>query len=330
MLKNQTSQPGLRRACLLILCAVALQACTVSGVGFLNNSWDGEIEPYTYPLKVQSGSIITVVSGDTLYSIARDHQIDFQALVAANGLKPPYDVMPGQSLKVPVANVHIVTKGETIFSLSALYKMETMTLAAMNDIEEPYDLTVGQTLLLPPTMKSKSVVAQTAGKAAVPKGSGWRLPSRSEKKLKVVNNSRGKKTKSVARSTPRGGGKFLWPAHGTIISTFGGKGGGKRNDGINIAMPSGTEILAASDGTVTYVGNEVKGFGQMVLIRHRSEWVTLYAHIGKVWVEKGEAVKRGQHIANAGQSGEAAEPQLHFELRRGKESYDPEKYLNMR
>lgn len=317
------------RACLLVMCVVTLQACTVSGAGFLNNNWDGPLEPYAYPLKDHSGSIITVVSGDTLYSIARAHQIDFQALVAANDLKPPYDVMPGQSLKVPVANVHVVTDGETIFSLSELYKMETMTLAAMNNIEEPYDLTVGQRLMLPPTMMSKSVVAQTADKTAVSKGSGWRLPSRSAKEPKVVKNSRGKKTKSIARSTPRGGGKFLWPAHGTIISTFGGKGSGKRNDGINIAMPVGTEILAASDGTVTYVGNEVKGYGQLVLIRHKAKWVTLYGHVGKIWVEKGEAVTRGQHIANAGQTGDAVEPQLHFELRRGKESYDPEKYLNM-
>lgn len=304
-----------------VICLIILQACTVSGAGFLTNNSDLGIEPYSYPLQENHASSIRVAEGDTLFSIAQNNQIDLQALIAVNGLKAPYDLTPGETLRVPGPNVHVVSAGETIFSISSAYNIDTMTLAAINDLYEPYNIQEGQKLQLPAGLQSRSVKA---------KGAGWRLASSEPGKAKPPKTSKGKKTKSVARATPRGGGKFLWPAHGTIISTFGGKGTGKHNDGINIALGMNSKIVASSDGTVSYVGNEVKGYGNLVLIRHRSNWVTAYAHMGDIWVVKGQAVERGQHIANAGQTGDADEPQLHFELRRGQKSYDPEQYLNMK
>lgn len=311
----------MRRAGIVLVCGLALQACTVSGAGFLTTNSDGSLEPYAYPLKQTTASSITVKEGDTLFSIAQNNQMDLAALIETNGLKEPYELTVGEVLRVPGPNLHVVGEGDTVFSISTTYNIDTMTLAAINNLYEPYDIKVGQKLQLPAGVQSKSVKS---------KGSGWRLGSSSKKKAKAAKTSKGKSTKSLARATPRGGGKFLWPTHGTIISTFGGKGSGKHNDGINIAVKMNSQILAANDGTVTYVGNEVRGYGNLVLIRHRSDWVTAYAHMSDVWVVEGQAVERGQHIANAGQSGDADRPQVHFELRRGQKTYDPEKYLNLK
>lgn len=121
--------------------------------------------------------------------------------------------------------------------------------------------------------------------------------------------------------------RFRWPARGRIISEFGPKPGGAHNDGINLALPEGTEIKAVEDGTVIYSGNELKGFGNLVLVRHDDGWVSAYAHNSSLMVKRGEAVQRGQTIAKAGSSGSVSQPQLHFELRRGNKPVDPMKYL---
>jgi murein DD-endopeptidase MepM/ murein hydrolase activator NlpD len=121
--------------------------------------------------------------------------------------------------------------------------------------------------------------------------------------------------------------EFRWPARGRVISGFGSKGPNGTNDGINIAVPEGTPVKAAEGGTVAYAGEEIKGYGKMVLIRHPNGYVSAYAHNGDLNVKRGDAVKRGQVIAKAGQTGNVTSPQLHFELRKGSEPIDPSKYL---
>lgn len=120
-----------------------------------------------------------------------------------------------------------------------------------------------------------------------------------------------------------GNPEFRWPAHGRIIQGF--KTGG--NDGINIAVPEGTSVKAAESGVVAYAGSEIKGFGNLVLIRHPNGYVSAYANNGDLQVHRGEQVKRGQTIAKSGQSGNVASPQLHFELRKGSTPVDPTRYL---
>ena len=117
--------------------------------------------------------------------------------------------------------------------------------------------------------------------------------------------------------------KFRWPARGRIIQGF--KSGG--NDGINIALPEGTSVRAAEDGKVAYAGSALKGYGNLVLIRHPNGFVTAYANNGELDVKSGDAVKRGQVIAKSGQTGDVSTPQLHFELRRGQTPVDPTNYL---
>ena len=119
-------------------------------------------------------------------------------------------------------------------------------------------------------------------------------------------------------------GEFRWPARGRVIAGFGANGG---NEGINIAVPEGTPVKAAEAGTVTYAGSEVKGYGNLVLIRHENGFVSAYAHNGSLSVKRGEQVKRGQVIATSGQTGNVTSPQLHFEIRKGATPVDPMKHL---
>jgi len=118
---------------------------------------------------------------------------------------------------------------------------------------------------------------------------------------------------------------FRWPARGRVISGYSGKGG---NEGINIAVPEGTPVKAAEGGTVAYAGSELKGYGNLVLIRHPNGYVSAYAHNGELKVKRGDTVKRGQVVASSGQSGNVSSPQLHFELRKGSAPVDPTPYLN--
>lgn len=122
--------------------------------------------------------------------------------------------------------------------------------------------------------------------------------------------------------------KFRWPVKGRVISNYGAKPSGGRNDGINIAVPEGTSVKAAENGVVAYAGNELKGYGNLVLIRHSNNWVTAYAHNKELFVRRGDTIKRGQIIAKAGKTGSVKTPQLHFEIRKGAQAVDPTQYLS--
>jgi murein DD-endopeptidase MepM/ murein hydrolase activator NlpD len=124
-----------------------------------------------------------------------------------------------------------------------------------------------------------------------------------------------------------GKGPFAWPVQGKVISAFGSSKDGTKNDGINIAAPSGAPVVAAADGVVAYAGNELRGFGNMVLIRHDGGYVTAYAHNASLLVKKGDKVKRGQTIARVGATGAVFGPQLHFEIRKGTQPVDPMTFL---
>jgi murein DD-endopeptidase MepM/ murein hydrolase activator NlpD len=117
--------------------------------------------------------------------------------------------------------------------------------------------------------------------------------------------------------------KFRWPARGRVIANFGKRPDGIHNDGINIAVPQGTEVVAAEGGRVAYAGSELKGYGNLILIRHDNGWVSAYAHNEQLLVKRDDVVRRGQLIAKAGRTGTVDQPQLHFELRQGSKPVDP-------
>ena len=136
-------------------------------------------------------------------------------------------------------------------------------------------------------------------------------------------------TETVVKAAEPSGAmpSFLWPVRGRVIAGFGSKPDGTQNDGINLAVPEGTPIKAADDGVVAYAGNELKGYGNLVLISHTNGFVSAYAHASELMVKRGDTVKRGQVIAHAGQTGNVTSPQLHFEIRKGSTPVDPTQYL---
>lgn len=118
-----------------------------------------------------------------------------------------------------------------------------------------------------------------------------------------------------------------WPVQGTVISTYGPKSNGLKNDGINIAVPRGTPVLAADGGTVAYAGSDIPGYGNVVLVRHPNGLMTTYAHLDRMFVQENIVVAKGDLLGTVGTSGGIDTPQLHFEIRRDKEALDPGKYL---
>ena len=134
-------------------------------------------------------------------------------------------------------------------------------------------------------------------------------------------------TTAIPEPAPGGDLQFIWPVTGTVVSNFGPKAGGLHNDGINIAAPAGTPVRAAEDGVVSYVGNEIKGYGNLVLLRHTDGWVTAYAHNARNLVARGQMVLRGDVIASVGASGGISQPQSHFELRQGTTAVNPVEHL---
>ena len=249
-----------------------------------------------------------VIRGDTVYGLARRFGITPKSLIVANRLRSPYVLEIGQSLSLPGDQNHIVRKGDTTYGISRRYGVSLRALVSANRLRPPYRLTIGQKLRIPggTTARRRTVSVTSA-------------------------NTRGDGPRSVRTPTPRrGSSRFAWPLEGRIISTFGPKEGGIHNDGINILARKGTAVKVAENGVVVYADDDLEGYGNLVLVRHAGGWVTAYAHNDSVTVKEGDVVKRGQLIARVGDSGGVPQPQLHFEVRRGRTALDPLRYLTRR
>jgi murein DD-endopeptidase MepM/ murein hydrolase activator NlpD len=261
---------------------------------------------------------VTVVKGDTVFGIARRYGISVRAVIEANRLRAPFILRIGQRLSLPARRIHVVGPGETLYAISRLYDVDMSSLTRANGIGPPFALRVGQRLALPgPT----GAAAPTQVAAAPPTPKAQPAPRSTKPAAKPAPASRA--TPAVPASPPRAGRRFAWPVQGKVISPFGPKAGGLHNDGINIAGQRGAPVRAAENGIVAYAGNELRGFGHLVLLRHAGGWMTAYAHNDVVLVRHGETVKLGQAIARLGATGNVSQPQLHFEIRRGSKAVDP-------
>lgn len=303
----------------------------------------GGYSPPPSPDPVRSagrGGSVVVAPGDTLYSISRANSVPVNDLIAANSIQAPYRIKIGQTLVVPgsgyataarrtsTAGYHDVKPGETLYSISRANGYKPDEVARFNRIPAPYALKVGQRIQIP---GSGNAMAQVSPARAQPQPSqpAQRVASAAPDRTASVSGSqsadpqRKPVTGKLPDPTPRTASKFRWPVKGRVISRFGSKPNGARNDGINIAVPVGTSVKASENGVVAYAGNELKGYGNLVLIRHADNWVTAYAHNSDLLVQRGDRVTRGQIIAKAGQTGSVTSPQLHFEIRRGSEAVDP-------
>ena len=259
---------------------------------------------------------IRVVKGDTLYSISKRYNVPLRDLITANNLRPPYTLSVGQVLRIPSAKYHIVAKGDTLYSISRRYNVDMPTLSRTNNLTAPWTLHIGQKLLLPGSIvtgKGTSTARTSSTKYSTKKTTAQKSSSRA--KYTYVQPSTKRKS------------NFIWPVKGTVISKFGPVAKGRNNDGINIKAARGTAVRAADAGTVAYAGNELKGFGNLILIRHSDGYITAYAHNDRLLVKKGQKVARGEKIAVVGSTGGVNSPQLHFELRAGTKAVNPLNYL---
>lgn len=326
-------------------------------------SWKGGAPVAMRPgAEAQRPATVTVYAGDTVFSVARRFNLSVRELIEANNLQPPYQLSPGTVLRLPGAGSgveHVVQKGDTLLALARRYKVDFNSLAATNNKQAPYVVKLGERLRIPgantpgvgtqvataeaapagtpgsiiitspnapPSMKGRPVGSQPAPMIPLqPPLAQAPEPAPAESAVPPPQNAAFQPTQTLPPPPPsRSGSSFLWPVKGEVVQEFGPlPGKGQHNDGINIAAARGTPVRAAENGVVAYVGNELKGFGNLLLVKHADGWVTAYAHNEHLMVRKGETVKRGQTIATVGASGGVQSPQLHFEIRRGTEAVNP-------
>jgi murein DD-endopeptidase MepM/ murein hydrolase activator NlpD len=305
---------------------------------------------------------IIVGTSDTLEVLARRYNVTPAAIMAANGYKGPRALSPGQQLIVPhpaaiaaapatvapaskpvalasaAPSVHVVNPGDTLAGIARHNHVSVAELAKANNLDATAKLRLGTKLTVPGAKTAAAMpaaaapaVVQPVAVATVPatKMAAATISPQSVRLAQATPTPEETAEAPVKASEATGAlPTFRWPVRGKVITTYGAKTNGKSNDGINLAVPEGTPVKAAEDGVVAYSGNELKGYGNLILVRHANGYVTAYAHASELLVKRGDTIKRGQVIAKSGQSGEVGSPQLHFEIRKGSTPVDPLQFLN--
>jgi murein DD-endopeptidase MepM/ murein hydrolase activator NlpD len=316
----------------------------------------------------EGGTPIIVAPGETLKMISHRHHVPLSALMQTNNIANPASVHPGQHLVIPrmrsapvayappmtrvatvpsaapmgpprtalvsTSGVHVVAPGETLNSIARLYGKSVMVLAKVNNLAPDTMVRVGQRIVIPDVKSAPHREERAEARAPAPQPAP---PPRRDVASEESPHSAWKATPvppPAAEKTPVKNAEavgslpgFRWPVHGRVIARFGESPNGQ-NDGIDVAVPQGTPVKAADDGVVAYAGNELKGYGNLVLIRHSNGYVTAYAHASEILVKRGETVKRGQVIAKSGETGSVKAPELHFEIRKGATPVDPTQFLS--
>jgi lipoprotein NlpD len=248
-----------------------------------------------------------VRAGDTLYSIAWESGRDYREVAAWNTLEPPYVIKPGQKIRLyppavrkaagSTSSQRIVAKGDTLYGIAKSTGIRYQDLALWNSLEPPYRLKPGQRLRLTPT-------GEVAAAPSAP-------PT-----IATQKSSAGK----TAGTRPI---EWIWPTEGAVIARFAPNDAAK---GIDIGGTSGQTIRAAASGTVVYQGSGLRGYGQLIIIKHNADFLSAYAHCAAIYVQEGSVIKPGQKIAAMGSTG-TDRIKLHFEVRRRGVPVDPLEYL---
>jgi murein DD-endopeptidase MepM/ murein hydrolase activator NlpD len=259
----------------------------------------------------------TVKKGDSLSTIAREMKVPVAELQQVNAITDVRKVKPGATLKVPAGSAATTTvaAGEPPKVPAAVVAKESA--ATIPSSTQPVLLNGSERKVAAVTDTATDAGSSAAPVAATPK---------------ATEASAAPNTK-VAQAAPAavaaaGATKLRWPVKGKVIANFGPRPDGTHNDGVNLSVPMGTEVHAAESGVVAYAGSELKGYGNLILVRHDNGWITAYAHTEEMLAKRGDKVKRGQVIAKAGKSGQVDQPQVHFELRQGSKPVDPTPFMD--
>ncbi len=285
-------------------------------------------------------SVHKVRKGDTVDEIAADMGLSRSELAKANKLKPPYALRLGQRLVGPPERLkgYVTVEGDTLDLVARRFSVTGRALASANGLKPSATIRAGRRLTLPDGYRDRGPIREAIRPTVEPAARTYARPTEASESSPSVGATTAPVVRPVtpptsynrpvtpppttttsaltdAQISAMGLGRFNWPLRGEILSDFGPKGTGQRNDGLNIKAALGDPVRSAADGDVVYAGNQVPGFGNLVLIKHADGWVTAYGHLNKIAVKIQQKVTQGQVIGDAGQTGEVTEPQLHFEVR---------------
>ncbi len=294
---------------------------------------------------------IIVGTSDTLEVLARRYHVTPAAILAANGYRGPRLLTPGQQLIIPRPSeiraaapaaarrvaatkrapiVYVVNPGDTLLGIAHRYHLSEAALARANNLKPTTEVRAGTRLTVPARTAAASSIAVPRTVAAAPRHAARVAATRQQtaRLAEAAPTAEDKAAVTPVKDEATGAlASFQWPVHGRVIASYGAKSNGRVNEGINLAVPDGTPIRAAEAGVVAYAGNELKGYGNLVLLRHANGYVTAYANASKLLVKRGDKVRRGQVIAKSGETGAVTSPQLHFEIRKGSKPVDPLRLL---
>lgn len=290
-------------------------------------------------LRIPQPRVHEVARGDTLYDISRRYDVPMSELARLNGLQAPYTITPGQELLVPAGGTRIAAYDGDGNDETGGEGQRGDDTAGAGDNAAGDDANARR-----PTGRGRETSDRAAGDGAETGDGGdaarsVKVPKPEPKPAAIKRAARedggddagatrtANRPEEVPDPPARSDGRFAWPVRGDILTGYGPQPSGLHNDGLNIAAGRGTPVKAAANGVVAYVGNELRGFGNLVLVKHAESWITAYAHLDTILVERGEKVERGETIARVGSSGGVSEPQLHFETRRGTDAVDPNEVL---
>lgn len=278
--------------------------------------------------------VITVKKGDTLLRIALKYDMSLREVATINNIEPPYNVYVGQKIKIPnsktkLPEFYAVEIGDNLYGISRKTGVSVEQLIKNNNLKSPNNIHPGQKLYLAKrndnyetNYKEEKVVynKKTENKKE-------EVVKKEEQNViaNVENNDIQQEKKESSKSSDV---LFSWPVKGEVIKKYGKQSDGKFYDAINIRANLGTPILAAMDGEVAYAGNELKGYGNIIIIKHNSGWLSIYGYCDKINVKVKDKVTKGQVIATVGRTGNVNEAQLYFSVRKGRVTMDPLKYLS--
>jgi murein DD-endopeptidase MepM/ murein hydrolase activator NlpD len=267
---------------------------------------------------------ITVRPGQTLSGIAHAYHVPMRAIAEANHLLPPYRIEIGRTLIIPQAAQLAVSPATTSPGVTS-----PVQPAAVAVPDQAATVPVERTILAPAQQPSFASAVPPSPVVSAP-SPGGALPYPEAKPAAAAPAPPAAPEPPHVTAAPpsvQHSGTFLWPVRGRVVAGYGSGHDGTRNDGINIAAPRGAAVEATDAGVVAYAGNELRGYGNLILVKHSNGWISAYAHCDLVLVKRGDKVARGQVIARVGSTGNVSEPQLHFELRRGNRAVDPREFL---
>lgn len=279
---------------------------------------------------------VTVRPRETLFAVAERTRTPVSGLIEINRLRPPYALQAGQVLTLPPLKVHVVQPGEGLSQVAARYSIDMRSLRVFNRLPRDVVLRPGQRIVLPPLVRDRYsglepqdlvdlLSAEIAAGRPVPQPpltAPTATPPRPPPALpgpvlppRPPAPPAGNLPRRVEMPPRPEGKRFNWPLRGQLVETFGPKPGFRQVDGIEIEAPLNAPFAAAADGVVAYAGNELEGYGWLVLVRHPEGYVTAYAYASQLIVRVGDRVREGQTLGAVGQTGRATSPRLHFQVR---------------